>query len=98
MSAPAPQVDLFQARELGNTTYLISDPDSGEAVALDPLRDVSQYLDRAEKLGVSITHALETHIHNDFISGSRELQAEAGVTIAAAEDGGLEFGFQPLRE
>ena len=98
MSAQAPQVDLFRAAELGNTTYLVSDPESGEAVAIDPLRDVAQYLDRAEKLGVRITHALETHVHNDFVSGSRELQAEAGATIAAAEDSGLEFRFQPLRE
>src|SRR5215472_10983032 len=98
MSAPEPQVDLFRAAELGNTTYLVSDPESGEGVAIDPLRDVAQYLDRAQKLGVRITHALETHVHNDFVSGSRELQAEAGVTIAAAEDSGLEFQFQPLVE
>src|SRR6266487_1319378 len=91
MNPAAPQIDLFRAPELGNTTFLVSDPDSGDAVAVDPLRDVAQYLDRADRLGVRITHALETHVHNDFVSGSRELQAEVGAKIAAAEDCGLEF-------
>lgn len=98
MNPAAPQIDLFRAPELGNTTFLVSDPESGEAAAIDPLRDVAQYLDRAGHLGVQITHTLETHVHNDFVSGSRELQVEAGAGIAAAEDSGLEFRFQPLRE
>jgi hydroxyacylglutathione hydrolase len=93
-----PQIDLFRAPELGNTTYLVSDPDSGEAVAIDPLRDVDQYLRRVDGLGVKLTHSLETHVHNDFVSGSRELQAETGAAIGAAEDSGLEFSFQPLKE
>jgi hydroxyacylglutathione hydrolase len=98
MTRPLPQIDLFRAPELGNTTFLVSDPESGTAVAIDPLRDVARYLDRAGELGVRVTHALETHVHNDFVSGSRELQAEAGSAIGAAEDSGLEFRFQPLRE
>jgi hydroxyacylglutathione hydrolase len=98
MSAATPQVDLFRATELGNTTFLVSDPESGEAVAVDPLRDVDQYLVRADDLGVRITQALETHVHNDFVSGSRELQAETGASICAAEDSGLEFRFRPLGE
>ena len=91
-------MDLFRASELGNTTFLVSDPESGEAVAIDPLRDVGQYLDRAEQLDVRIKQSLETHVHNDFVSGSLELRAEVGAGICAAEDSGLEFGFDPLRE
>lgn len=91
-------MDLFRATELGNTTFLVSDPEAGEAVAIDPLRDVGQYLDRAVQLDVRITHSLETHVHNDFVSGSLELRAEVGAGICAAEDSGLEFGFDPLRE
>jgi hydroxyacylglutathione hydrolase len=98
MSPPLPEIDLFRAGELGNTTFLVSDPDGGEAVAVDPLRDVAMYLDRAEQLDVHLTHALETHVHNDFVSGSRELRAEVGAVIGAAEDCGLEFPFEPLRE
>ena len=91
-------MDLFRASELGNTTFLVSDPESGEAVAIDPLRDVGQYLDRAEQLDVRIKQSLETHVHNDFVSGSLELRAEVGAGICAAEDSGLKFGFDPLRE
>lgn len=98
LAGPAPRVDLFRAPELGNTSFLVSDPDSGEAVAVDPFRDVAQYLDRAQELGVRITHALETHVHNDFVSGSRELQAEVGTEIGAAHDSGLEFRHRPLRD
>ncbi|MDQ6791224.1 MAG: MBL fold metallo-hydrolase [Candidatus Dormibacteraeota bacterium] len=98
MTSQHPRVDLFRASELGNTTFLVSDPESGEAVAIDPLRDVGQYLDRAEQLDVRIKQSLETHVHNDFVSGSLELRAEVGAGICAAEDSGLEFGFDPLRE
>src|SRR5258707_792084 len=98
MSRVGPRIDLFQAPELGNSTFLVSDPDSGEAVAVDPMRDIAQYLDHAGRLDVRITHALETHLHNDFVSGTRELQAEVGATVGAAADSGLEFRFQPLEE
>jgi hydroxyacylglutathione hydrolase len=98
MAGQSPRIDLFRAPELGNTTFLVSDPDGGAAVAIDPLRDVAQYLDRAEQLGARITHALETHVHNDFVSGSRELRAEVGTAVGAAEDSGLEDAFEPLRE
>src|SRR4030081_3698406 len=98
MSAAQPHVDLVRAAELGNTTFLVSDPESGEAVAIDPLRDVGQYVDRAEQLDVRITQSLETHVHNDFVSGSLELRAEVGAGICAAEASGLAFGFDHLGE
>ncbi|MBO0743937.1 MAG: MBL fold metallo-hydrolase [Candidatus Dormibacteraeota bacterium] len=94
---PAPRVDLFLAPELGNTSYLVSDPDAGVAAVIDPMRDVGQYLDAADRLGVRITHALETHSHNDFISGARELAREAGTRIGAAEAAHLSFDHLPLR-
>lgn len=96
--AAEPWVELFTASELGNTTYLVADPDSGEAVCVDPLRDIEQYLSKAEELGVRVVGALETHVHNDFISGARELEAEAGARIFAAHDSQLEFPFEPVRD
>jgi hydroxyacylglutathione hydrolase len=75
-------VESFPARELGNASFLITDVDRGVAVVIDPLRDVDAYLSRADALGVRVTHALDTHLHNDFVSGRRELQAEAGTDIA----------------
>src|SRR5581483_1036453 len=93
-----PRVELFTAAELGNTTYLVADPDSGEAVVVDPLRDVDQYLARAEQLDIRLVASLETHVHNDFVSGARELQAEVGARIHAAHDSLLEFPFDPVRD
>jgi len=94
----APQIDLFRAAELGNTTYLVSDPDSGVAAAIDPMRDVARYLDRADRLGVRVAYALETHVHNDFVSGAPELRAEVGADVGAAEDSGLWRPCTALRE
>jgi hydroxyacylglutathione hydrolase len=98
MPDPSPRIDLLPAPELGNSSFLVSDAESGEAVAVDPMRDVAQYLDVADRLGARVTHALETHVHNDFISGSRELHAEVGAEICAAQGCGLETRHRPLAE
>ncbi|HLQ61329.1 MAG TPA: rhodanese-like domain-containing protein [Candidatus Acidoferrales bacterium] len=92
-----PVVELLAASELGNTSFLVADPDAGEAVAVDPFRDVAQYLEKADGLGTRITASLETHVHNDFVSGARELEKEAGAAIWAAADAGLQFPHQGLR-
>ncbi len=75
-------VEAFPAVELGNASFLVTDKERGEAIVIDPHRDVDGYLRRAESLGVKITRAFDTHLHNDFVSGRRELQAEAGTDIA----------------
>src|SRR2546423_4493619 len=71
-------VQPFEAKELGNASFVIADPDTRQAVVIDPFRDVVQYLTHAEKLGLKFTRALDTHTHNDFVSGARELKALAG--------------------
>src|SRR5438132_5436585 len=71
-------VQPFEAKELGNASFVVADPDTKQAVVIDPVRDVDQYLTHAEKLGLKVTRALDTHTHNDFVSGVRELQALAG--------------------
>ena len=57
---------------LAHASYLIGD--EGEAVVIDPSRDVQMYLDEAAEHGLRITHVLETHLHADFVSGHRDLQ------------------------
>ena len=78
-------VQPFKAEELGNASFVVADPDAKVAAVIDPVRDVDAYLAHAERLGVRVTRALDTHTHNDFISGARELQAEAGAAIDALE-------------
>jgi len=65
---------------LAHASYLIGD--GGEAVVVDPSRDVERYLDEAAAHGLTIRWILETHLHADFVSGHRELTARTGATIA----------------
>lgn len=74
-------VEAVPAPELGNASFLVADPDQGVAFVIDPLRDIDRYLTVASDMNVRITHAFDTHLHNDFISGRRELAAEAGSNI-----------------
>lgn len=81
------KVEAFPASELGNASFLIADPDRGTGLVVDPYRDVDDYLTRADELGIKLTHALDTHLHNDFVSGRRELAAEAGTAIDELDAG-----------
>ena len=54
---------------------------NGEAVIIDPLREVGPYIERAEKDGVKIKYILETHFHADFVSGHLDLAKKTGATI-----------------
>jgi hydroxyacylglutathione hydrolase len=91
-------VRRFVEEGLGNTSYLVADEEKGVAAVIDPLRDVDLYTQAAQELGVRITHILETHVHNDFVSGSRELAAWTGATIHASAQAELRFEYVPLRE
>jgi hydroxyacylglutathione hydrolase len=64
---------------LAHASYMLGS--EGEAVVVDPQRDVEIYLQAAEKHGLKIAHIFETHLHADFISGHIELAARTGATI-----------------
>jgi len=72
------RVRQFVDEGLGNSAHLVISERDGVAALIDPLRDVDQYQEVARCDGVRITHVFETHIHNDFVSGSRELAALTG--------------------
>lgn len=81
-------------------SYFIGDKKSGQAAVIDPRRDVDVFLDLAAKHRLKITHALETHIHADFVSGSRELASRTGTAkVYASVEGGATYGFsvEPLK-
>ena len=64
---------------LAHASYMMAS--EGEAVVVDPQRDVEIYLQAAEANQVSIRHIFETHLHADFVSGHRELASRTGATI-----------------
>lgn len=84
-------IKQFVETGLGNSSYLIGSEESGVAVVVDPVRDAEMYLKAAQDTGVRITHILETHLHADFVSGSREIAARTGAVVCASAAAGLQF-------
>jgi glyoxylase-like metal-dependent hydrolase (beta-lactamase superfamily II)/rhodanese-related sulfurtransferase len=66
---------------LGNSSYLI-DLGDGRGLVVDPERDVTRYLAAADRAGLSIAFTVETHLHADFLTGSRELAARGATVLA----------------
>jgi hydroxyacylglutathione hydrolase len=102
MSHPSDDVIFETVRTdgLAHLSYMIGDRSSGRAAVIDPRRDVEVYLELARKHRLTITHAVETHIHADFVSGSRELAARTGTAkVYVSVEGGGRYGFahEPLR-
>lgn len=73
---------------LAQASYLIGCQKKGEAVVIDPERDVDRYIELAKKHGLRITAITETHIHADFLSGARELAEKTGATLYLSDEGG----------
>ena len=91
-------IEQVRIESLGNTTYIVGSERSGQCAVIDPVRDVDHYTNIAASRGVSIAYALETHVHNDFISGARELASTTGSQVGASASGGLLFPSQRLQE
>ncbi|HEU5219608.1 MAG TPA: rhodanese-like domain-containing protein [Gemmatimonadales bacterium] len=79
---------------LAQASYLIGCADSGTAVVIDPNRLVEQYVSAATARGLTITAVTETHIHADFVSGSRELARRTGATVYLSECGPPEWQYE----
>lgn len=77
----------FYDERLAQASYLVGCQRTGEAMVIDPTRDSTPYLQTAQKEGLRITHVAETHIHADFVSGSRELAAQTGANIYLSQMG-----------
>jgi hydroxyacylglutathione hydrolase len=79
---------------LAQAAYLIGCDRTGEAVVVDPNRDVAQYLEAAKREDLRIAFVTETHIHADFASGARELAARAGATLLLSGEGGPDWTYR----
>jgi hydroxyacylglutathione hydrolase len=75
-------------KTLAQASYFIGCQKAGVAAVIDPKRDVDTYLEIAKQNNMTITHVMETHIHADFLSGSRELAALTGAKLYLSDEGG----------
>jgi hydroxyacylglutathione hydrolase len=81
---------------LAHASYMLAS--EGEAVVVDPQRDVDIYLKAAEEHGAKIRHIFETHLHADFVSGHNELAARTGATIYMGASAGAAFPHVGVRD
>jgi hydroxyacylglutathione hydrolase len=88
----------FQIEGLGHLSTLIGDEDLGLAAVVDPRRDIDAYVDAARERGLRISHVIETHLHNDYVSGGRELAATTGAEHLIGAGAELGYQHRPLRD
>jgi hydroxyacylglutathione hydrolase len=88
----------FYDPKLAQASYLIGCSASGEALVVDPNRDIDPYFQAANEEGLRIAHVTETHIHADFVSGARELAHRSGARIYLSDAGGSEWKYHYTAE
>ena len=81
-----PGVEIIETSSLGDRSYVVFDGET--AVVIDPQRDIDRVTERVADLGAAITHVLETHLHNDYVTGGLELSRTTGAeyVVPAGED------------
>jgi hydroxyacylglutathione hydrolase len=89
-------LESFLTRGLGDTSYLLASGD--QALVVDPQRDIGPILAAAHARDVHVTLIVETHVHNDYVSGALELRAATRAAIAGPAGAGYAFPFEPLAE
>lgn len=89
-------LESFLTRGLGDTSYLLASGD--ESLIVDPQRDIGPVLAAARARGLRVTRVVETHVHNDYVSGALELRAATGAAIAGPAGAGYAFPFEPLAD
>ena len=83
---------------LANNSYVVGSEQSGRRIVIDPARDVDQYVQIAANRGTRIVYVFETHVHNNFVSGARELGEQTGCQVGASASGGFLFPSIRLQE
>ncbi|RQX03867.1 MBL fold metallo-hydrolase [Micromonospora inaquosa] len=92
----AVQVSVIATSSLGDRSYLATD--GQVAVVVDPQRDVDRVLALAGELGVRVTHVVETHIHNDYVSGGLQLARLTGAEYLVSADDEVGFDRMPVAD
>lgn len=91
-------LEQFFVEGLGHASYLIGSDQTKEAAVVDPRRDIGVYLQAASRAGLRIRYVLETHVHNDFLSGAKAIRDRLGAEHVASAEAGLAFPYRAVRE
>ena len=91
-------LEQFFVEGLGHASYLLGSDETREAAVVDPRRDGDGYVQAAHRAGLTIRYVLETHVHNDFVSGARQLAARVGAEHVASAAAGLQHPHRGVRE
>ncbi len=78
---------------LGDTSYLVSHGGSG--ILVDPQRDIGRFLDLIDEEGVTVTHVMDTHVHNDYLTGAPALAGRLHADLVLPAGSGAAFPFVP---
>lgn len=88
----------FYDEKLAHASYLIGCQKEGVAIVIDPGRYIEQYIEFAKKEGMEVIAAAETHIHADFLSGSRELSHLYNANLYVSDEGDSDWKYQYLND
>jgi hydroxyacylglutathione hydrolase len=83
-------------QKLAHASYLVGCQATGEAIVVDPGRDIEPYLTEVEAQGLRVTAVTETHIHADFLSGARELADRTGARLYLSDEGDRDWKYRYL--
>lgn len=88
----------FYDNHLSQASYLVGCQRTGEAIVIDPVRDLTKYMEFADSEGFKITQAAETHIHADFASGIRDVQERLNANIYVSGEGDDQLSYKNMPE
>lgn len=86
----------FYDPRLAHASYMVGCQATGDAIIIDPGRNIEQYIVAAEENDMQIVAAIETHIHADFVSGGRELSKHVGAKLYLSNEGDKDWKYQNL--
>ncbi|HEX9697326.1 MAG TPA: MBL fold metallo-hydrolase [Actinomycetota bacterium] len=92
------KIEQFILESLGHASYLLASESSGEAIVVDPRRDVDPYLDAERRYGVRIVGVLDTHQHNDYVSGIVELSRRTGAQMLASAEANVGYDNRAVKD
>jgi hydroxyacylglutathione hydrolase len=91
-------IQQYVIEGLGHLSTMLADEEAGTAIVVDPRRDVDVYVAAAAERDLRVTHVLETHLHNDYVSGARELASLTGAQHVIGVGAELRYEHRAVRD